>query len=144
VGETLSLFSPQFNRSIQIEVRPEQISSDAGGLVLREVDERLGITPWLTRRLRDPRSSSSVLHPLRELLRTVLLLYGQGWRDQDDATQLCDDPVLRVAVSDRRGVRPLEAEFGQPEGLASQPTLSRLVKLLSTRRNRSVLQRGLV
>jgi len=143
VGETLSLFSPQFNRSIQIEVRPEQISSDAGGLVLREVDERLGITPWLTRRLRDPRSSSSVLHPLRELLRTVLLLYGQGWRDQDDATQLCDDPVLRVAVSDRRGVRPLEAEFGQPEGLASQPTLSRLVKLLSTRRNRSVLQRGL-
>src|SRR5215218_7811052 len=42
VGEEQStLFSPDFNRSIQVEAREERLTSDAGALLLREVFSRL-------------------------------------------------------------------------------------------------------
>ena len=54
-----------------------------------------------------------------------LLLLGQGWRDQSDADRLRHDPSLRVASQrTRRGTIGLAAEG---HGLASQPTLSRLL-----------------
>ena len=50
-------------------------------------------------RLDDPRASDQVTYPLAELLRTVLVLFGQGWRDQDDADALRFDPAVRLAVT---------------------------------------------
>lgn len=51
----------------------------------------------------------------------------QGWSDQSDVGLLHDDPALRLAVSIRRGQRPLrKAVDREPDGLCSQPTLSRL------------------
>ena len=35
-----TLFSPEYNRSVQVEARPEKLTSDAGALLLREVTER--------------------------------------------------------------------------------------------------------
>lgn len=144
MGETLPLFEPQFNRSVKIEARSQQISSDAGALVLREYDHRVGLTDWLAGRVEDPRDPGAVVHPQVELVRHHLLLHAQGWVDQDDATQLRDDPVLRLAVSSRRGVSPLEEVDGKPVGLASQPTLSREVATLSSEANRSALRDALV
>ena len=51
----------------------------------RELMERSGLIDWLTGRLHDPRHPSSIRYPLSDLLRTRLLLLGQGWRDQSDA-----------------------------------------------------------
>jgi hypothetical protein len=96
-----------------------------------------------------------VTHPLAELLHTALLLIAQGWRDRDDADALRDDAALRLAVSTRRGISPLlnpEREEGAapsknppvPEGLASQPTLSRLVRELASTENRSVVREALL
>lgn len=144
MGETLPLFRPDFNHAVRIEARSERISSDAGALALREVDHRLGLSQWLSSRLADPRNPELVTHPVAELLRTSLLLTAQGWGDQDDATQLRHDPVFRLAVSGRRGTSALDSAEGRPSGLASQPTLSRLVRTLSTDENRTVLRRGLV
>jgi hypothetical protein len=145
VGESLPLFSPNFNRAVQIEAREEHLSSDAGALLLRESEERPGLVHWLSRRLVDSRDPDSVVHPLSELLRTALLLLAQGYDAQDDADRLRLDPALRLAVSDRRGTAPLESESeDEPCGLASQPTLSRLLKALSTSRNRKALRDGLV
>jgi hypothetical protein len=145
-----------FNGSLRIEGRPEHLTADAGAVVLREVMERVGIIPWLVERLEDPRRLDLITHPLSELMRTSLVLLGQGWRDQDDADALRTDAALRLAVSDRRGVGPLDVrEAGGdgeprtknptvPDGLASQPTLSRLVEMLSTNHNRSVLRLALL
>ena len=87
-------------------------------------------------------------HPLFELLLTAVTLLAQGWRDQDDVDQLRDDAVLRLAVSERKGVAPLFApdEDGSslPDGLASQPTLSRLMRTLSSEHNRGALRRALL
>ncbi len=143
MGETLALFAPEFNRAVRIEARSERISSDAGALLLREVDHRFGLTAGLAATITDPRDPESVTHPLVELLRTSLLASAQGWRDQDDVTALRHDPVFRVAVSRRRGTSPLEAQPGQPDGLASQSTLSRMVRMLSAPANRAALQDAL-
>lgn len=144
MGEAQStLFSPEFNRSIQVESRPERLTGDAGALVLREVFSRLGLEELFAERLVDPREPGSVRHPQIELLRTHLLLLAQGFRDQDDATRLRQDPVLRLAVSERRGTGPLEAageDEAVPDGLASQPTLSRLVAALTPESQREALR----
>jgi hypothetical protein len=131
-----TLFSLEYNRSIHIEARPERVSGDAGALVLRELMDRLGYPELFARHLRDGRDPARVTHPFPELLRTAVLLLAQGWSDQSDVDLLRDDPALRLAVSSRRGQRPLREAVGQePDGLCSQPTLSRLSQGLGTPAN---------
>lgn len=136
MGEAYRGAVPLFNSSIRIEARPERLSSDAGALLLREVAERTGILRWLDANLEDKRDPELITHPQSELLATTMLLMAQGWRDQDDADALRDDPLFRLSVSSRRGVAPLLAPpppadgdlRGTPDGLASQLTLSRLYR----------------
>ena len=132
---TIPLFSPSFNPAVSIETRPEHLSAETGALVQREIMERSGIIGWLAERLHDPRNRDLIRYPLEELLRTQLLLMGQGWRDQDDADRLRHDPSLRVGNDCHEGTRPLEED----EVLASQPTLSRLLGVLSGEGNLAVL-----
>ncbi len=136
MGETLSLFTTSFNRSLAVEARPDRLSRDAGAVLLREFLERTGLIAWLAERLADPRQLSLVTYTLADLLRTMLILFGQGWRDQDDADALRFDPALRLAATGQRGTTPLAPEHH----LASQPTLSRLLDMLSTEANRRVLR----
>jgi hypothetical protein len=143
MGEILKDFALKFNGSIRLEEREERLTTEAGALLLREVDERLGLSRWLSERLKDPRDAARITHPLEELVRTHLLLLGQGWRDQDDADELRQDAALRLGVSGRKSTGPLEPREGAPQGLASQPTLSRTEGILSGEGNRQVLSEGL-
>lgn len=151
MGDKVALFQPSFNGSLHVESRGERISSDSGAIVLREIDERLGMVEWLVERIEDPRDQDHVIHPMSDLLRTRLFLLSQGKKDQDDADQHRDDPAFRLSVSERRGVAPLQAprkdedtnEALDPDGLASQPTMSRLTKTLGSDENRSTLREGL-
>ena len=136
--ETIPQIRPSFNRSLRLQTRPELLSADTGALVQRELMERSGLIDWLTGRLHDPRHPSSIRYPLSDLLRTRLLLLGQGWRDQSDADRLRQDPSLRVASQTRRGTAALE----EGQGLASQPTLSRLLDTLSREENLPVLHQA--
>lgn len=144
MGEILKDFALKFNGSIRLEAREERLTAEAGALLLREVDERLGLSRWLGERLKDPRDPARVTHPLEELVRTHLLLLGQGWRDQDDADELRQDAALRLGVSERKSTGPVEQQEGAPQGLASQPTLSRTMGILASEQNRQVLSEGLV
>ena len=141
MGESqTTLFQPEFNRSIRVEARPERLSADAGALLLRDLMDRSGLSDLLLEHLVDERDPDRTEHPFVELLRTRLLLEAQGWSSQVDVTLLRDDPLFRLAVSKRRGQRPVRAaEVREPEGLCSQPTLSRLLQALSSESNRSGL-----
>jgi hypothetical protein len=152
--EDLSLFPPKFNGSIRLEARPDRLTSDAGAVALREGLERLGMIGWLKARLHDERNRRFITYPLVELVTTAILLLAQGYRDHDDADALRDDPALRIAVSQRKGVSPLvvpERPDGSeprknpenPEHIASQPTLSRLTAMLDRTGDRSLLREGL-
>ena len=147
---------PSFNGSVRFEGRPESLTTNTGALVLREVMDRLGLRDWLQDQLHDPRSQDAITHPQIELLMTMLLLISQRWQDQDDADWFRHDPALKLAVSNRRGTSPLQrrpeledaSELSknpsEPDGLGSQPTLSRLVSVLGSARNRVVMRQSLL
>lgn len=139
MGESVTLFRSSFNKSLRIESRADRLTAEPGAVILREIMERTGIIEWLVERLLDPRDPDRITYPLAELLRTTLLLLGQGWRDRDDADAHRHDPGLRLAASSARGTTPLGAEAH----LASQPTLSRLIAVLSTPANRDVLREAI-
>ncbi len=154
MGETIGRTRLEFNGSIRIEDREERLSSNAGALLMREYAHRTGIDSWLTEHLDDPRRQDLVTHPFSELLLTSLLLRAQGCEDQDDADRLRNDAALRLSVSTRKGDASLREapphpqgptrKQRVPEGLPSQPTLSRLVFELGTEENRRVLREGLL
>jgi hypothetical protein len=143
MGEAdLTVFPFRFNRSVGLEGRAERLTADAGVLALRELDERLGFTRALAAGLDDPRNQRLITHPFAELLRSRLYAMVQGHRDQDDLDAMRDDPALRLAVSERRGdgpLRPVGEDELVPDGLASQPTQSRLIETLSRPENLAAL-----
>jgi hypothetical protein len=104
--------------------------------LLREVLDATGIVAWMAERMEDERRQADVVHDLPSLLRTMVLLAAQGWRDHDDADALRHDPAMRLAVSSTAGLTPLVAE----PGLASQPTLSRCAAMLAKPENLKVLR----
>ena len=95
--------------------------------------ERTGIVEWMTGRLVDPRDPNTITYPLADLLRTNLLLLGQGWRDQDDADRL-RDASFRVAAA---AAPPAWSRTA----CCSQPTMSRLLDALSGDTNQEVYAR---
>ncbi len=135
-----TLFRLDFNRSMGVEARPERLTSDAGAVLLRALLERLGFPALVHHHLHDPRDPARITHDFLELMLTQVLLLAQGWTDQRDADLLRADPALRVAVSRRRGTAPVRGgAAGAASGLASQPTLSRLLAVLADPGNRQGL-----
>ncbi len=126
--------TPAFNRSIKISPSSQRLSSDGGALLLRELDQALGFTEHFSERLLDPRWEELCTYSMAELLRTRLFLIAQGWRDQNDANQLREDPALCAAVADVRGMTAADKQ------LASQSTHSRLIDTLARPANRHVLR----
>jgi hypothetical protein len=128
--EDLTPFSFTFNGSLRVETRGSRLSSDAG--TFKDLADRI----------QDPRNPDFITHPMVELLRARLFALALGYTDQNDLDFLRDDPVLRLGVSERRGTNPLDKpdeEENVPDGLASQPTQSRLVRTLSCEFNLEVL-----
>ena len=54
------------------------VAAEGGAVLLREILEQNGIIDWLAERLVDPRAQDQIDYPRQELLRTLLVLYGQG------------------------------------------------------------------
>ncbi len=91
-------------------------SSDAGAILLRAADERLGLTRAMASALVDRRQATKVQHPLRDVLRQRVHAIACGYEDVNDAARLRRDPTQKLLL----GRDPLAGQ-----DLASQPTLSR-------------------
>lgn len=133
MSESVSLLSPGFNRSLRVEARRECLSSDSGVMFLRDVLDKTGVVEALSRDITDPRRASHVVHDLEDMVRTGLLLVGQGWTRESDADLLRHDPAFCLAASGKRGVA------AKDQALPSQATLSRLVGVLAEPAHRRVL-----
>ena len=60
------------------------LSSDAGVLLLRKVERRLGIAARLTSCLKDKRDPDLIKHTVEEMLRLRMLAIAAGYEDADD------------------------------------------------------------
>ena len=102
----------------------EEITSDAGLVALREIDERLGLIDMAANRIEDLRVPDMVVHPVLRLLREAVYAYAAGYEDANDHTPLRNDPQFKQLIGkiNEQSVNPKK----QP-GLASEATLSRLL-----------------
>jgi hypothetical protein len=131
------LFEPTFNRAIKLRQADPRITSDAGALLLREVDHRLGLTADLAAQLTDHRRPDRIRYLQVELLRQHLYALALGYAHQDDQDALAHDVALKLSVWDRPGRRGLH------ERLASQPSDWRLIDRLASPSNRRALRAAL-
>lgn len=89
------------------------VTSDAGVLLLRQADRKLGLLAQLAKRLKDPRDPNRVTHSQASLLRQRVYGIALGHEDLNDHDTLRNDLALQTAVD-------------RVEPLASSPTLCRL------------------
>ena len=92
----------QFNPQIRLEFHGATITSDAGLLACRELDDALGLTETATACLQESRGGRNVQHQLVSLLRQSVYSRLAGYEDTNDAERLAQDPAMRVIVG-RRG-----------------------------------------
>src|SRR4051812_17987449 len=111
--------SPIHGREIEARFDAALMSSDGGLLVLREIEQRLGIARRLATCIPDPRVPERVVHGLDEIIRFRMLMIAAGYEDGNDADSLRADPVFKLAM-DRL------PEHGD---LCSQSTVSRTENL---------------
>ena len=91
-----------FNPRLRIEFRGATVTSDAGLLLPRELDERLGLSALIERHLSDPRTGHNRQFLLPDLLRQSIYSRLAGYEDTNDAERLAEDPTFRMLASRER------------------------------------------
>ena len=85
----------RFDRRIRLEFHGVTITSDAGLLACRELDDALGLTETADECLQESRGGRNVQHRLVGLLRQSVYSRLAGYEDTNDAERLADDAGSR-------------------------------------------------
>lgn len=124
-GEAFN-FQPLAARQVTAVFDGGTITSDAGGLLLREVEARTGLLAQLARYFDDYRVPELIEHSVEELVKQRVFALALGYEDLNDHDQLRADPLLATLVG-KRDVTGQERvdprDRGQP--LAGKSTLNR-------------------
>ena len=100
---------------VVVEAAAAQVSSDAGLLPFRQLDERLGLSRQFAEALIDRRRPGLVDHTFLEMTRARMFGILADYADQNDHDVLRSDPVFKLICG----------RLIEDHPLASQPTLSR-------------------
>ena len=119
-------FNDLGSRRVIADFSAGYLSSDGGMLLLRQIDEGLGISRSLARCFDDARNPLLIEHSVRELVAQRLLGMAAGYEDLNDHNLLRLDPLFAVAVGKEDPLGSGRAEKDQGKALASAPTLNRL------------------
>jgi hypothetical protein len=109
-----------FTKPIDVEVSTAPLSSDAGLLLMRQFDQRIGFTQQFADALHDPRHPQRIEHSFLDMTRMRIFGILAGYEDQNDHDTLRTDPIFKL-LADRSP---------DDDDLASQPTLSRFENLI--------------
>jgi hypothetical protein len=102
-----------FQRKLTVDFAGGAITTEGGLPLVREFDERLGLSARLVELVADRRDARYVDHGMQSLLRQRIYQIVAGYEDCNDATYLREEPTMQAVA-------------GEPgQVLASQPTLSR-------------------
>lgn len=107
-------------KPILLEFDGADMSSDAGLVLLREIERREGLAGRLAACMSDSRDPAKVQHSLADIIRFRIMMIAAGYEDGNDAADLRHDPSFKLAL-----------EQGPETGaaLCSQPTISRMENL---------------
>jgi hypothetical protein len=109
-------FEAHFSRQVIARFDGGTITSDAGGLLLRETDRRMKLLPRLARCFLDGRNPALVKHSVAQMVAQRVHGLALGYEDLNDHEQLRDDPLLQV----------LAGKPQQDGPLAGKSTLNRM------------------
>ena len=120
------LFQPCGSRKVVANFDAGRVSSDAGLLLLSELDARIGIIRRFAECFTDHRTQGSIEHPVVDLLCQRILALCAGYEDLNDHDTLRGDALFAAAVgkADVTGAQRMrERDKGHP--LAGKSTLNR-------------------
>jgi hypothetical protein len=110
------LFSSLNRQQVVGDFDGGRLTSDGGGLLLREADRQLALTERLANCLTDPRDPSKVIHDQQTMLAQRIHGIALGYEDLNDHDTLRDDPLMAVLAKKTPAA---------DDPLASSPTLCR-------------------
>ena len=123
----------QFNPKVRLEFHGATITSDAGLLPIRELDDALGLTHIAADYLQESRSGRNIRHHLVPLLRESIYSRLAGYDDTNDAERLSQDPAMRVVVgwqgSDRNAASTNTVSRFETGTLTQQDNLQGLARM---------------
>ena len=122
----------RFDRRLKLKFCGSKVTTDAGLLAYRELDEVLGLTEMVADLLTDSRLGSNKQHLLVPLLRQSIYSRLAGYEDVNDAERLAVDPAMRHVVGGRAAQADKEA--ASPSGVGRFET-----EMLSQRHNLTAL-----
>ena len=91
-------FHPLRNREIRAQFDGGAIATEGGGLLLREVEKRVGIVRQFAACFRDYRNPDLIEHTVEELVAQRVYGLALGYEDLNDHEELRKDPLLAVLV----------------------------------------------
>ena len=97
--------SPVGGKPLLVAFDGGRLTSDAGVLVLAEIERRLGVADRLARCIEDPRAPERVRHGLAEMIRFRALMIAAGYADANDCDALRADPAINDPRRERRGIQ---------------------------------------
>ena len=122
-----------FDSKVRVEFRGATITSDAGLLACRELDDALSLTDSADEFLKESRTGKNILHQLIPLLRQSVYSRLAGYDDTNDADRLSQDPALRVVVGwkgpDRNAASTSEMGRFETELLTQKENLKGIERL---------------
>ena len=90
-----------FDRRLMLEFRGAKITTDAGLLAVRELDEMMGLTDMAADLIEDKRTGKNIQHQVSGLLRQSVYARLAGYEDTNDHEGLSRDPAMRAIIGKR-------------------------------------------
>ena len=91
----------RFDRRLRLEFREANITSDAGLLAVRELDEMMCLTEMSGDKIVDKRTGKNIQHQIPGLLRQSVYARLAGYEDTNDHEELSRDPAMRAVIGKR-------------------------------------------
>jgi hypothetical protein len=94
-------FQLLFNASLKVDFQGSRVASNGGLILVRQLDERLGLEKLIEEHLSDSRQGLNKQFTLADLLRRSVYSRLAGYEDLNDAERLAADPTFRLISSQR-------------------------------------------
>src|ERR1017187_1962877 len=133
VRNKISPFSSRLTRLWKVDFQGSRVTSDSGLLLVRELDERLGLSALIAENIMDGRRGKNTQLPLPDLLRQSNYSRLAGYEDLNDAERLSQDPTFRLIGSekiwDRGAALPSRLHWFETEVLSQDENLAGLGRI---------------